>query len=207
MAKKGNKDKDEINDSDSFIIKDYLLNTIMYQRNEANNYEILVEYFNKVNINKFGDCLYCALSMHYYNNQDNHPKFRKDVYDYLENHKEKYINYFITETNTIDSPDYLNKKIDDYIKGNNKFGKYGVDLKISILCEILNTKIIIITHGFIGYNVYNQCIPDNYNELNNKIIFLLFINGNHYDYFKYNSTIFSNIDEFITNMTKNLIQI
>ena len=88
-------------------IKNYLLISIMYQKNEAKNYEILVEYFNKIDIDMFGDCLYCALSMHYYNNQDNHPQFRKDVYDNLANHKDKYINYFITETNKVEYPEYL----------------------------------------------------------------------------------------------------
>ena len=64
------------------------------------NMKFLKIYLYKIKIDAFGDCLYCCFSFHLYKDQNSHGLIRDEIYDYIIKHKDNYINYFITDTNT-----------------------------------------------------------------------------------------------------------
>ena len=190
------KENDTNKSKDNSFIKNQIKNDILLQITNAPDYEIAKEYFKIITISALGNCLYCSISMHYYKNENSHMKFRNDVYNYLKRKKDEYINFFITNTEEEDSIDELYKKINDYIEINNNFGKYA-DLEISIIVDMLNIKIILLTSGYVGYNVYNAWEPKNYNELSDKIIILLYNKDiKHYDYLEIKKEVFTD-DNYI----------
>ena len=47
-------------------------------------------------------------------------------------------------------------------------------------------RIIILSFGFFGYNVYNIIEDENYNNENYITIYILFVNKNHFDFLEIN---------------------
>ena len=74
---------------------------------------------------------------------------------------------------------------------------------------MLNIKIILLTQGYAGYNVYNVWEPKNYNELSDKIIILLYNKDiKHYDYLEIKKEVFTddNYIQILLEKIKNNIE-
>ena len=189
-------------------LKDSLWNDILENKNETIKYEITKDNFDIINIERYGNCLYCCISYFLYKIQDNHPKIRQEVYEYLNNHEDNYLTYFINDENIDESKEIIYNRIDKYIIDNNKLGEYGGDLELSILSDMLNANIYLFSEGYSGYNIYNVYEIEKKNILNKSFIYLLFVDDNHFDYLdiNINNTNYNNKEKF-NEIINNLIEV
>ena len=96
-------------------MKGTLWNNILEIKNETIKYEISKDYFEIINIERYGNCLYCYISYFLYKIQNNHHKIRQEVYEYLNTHKDNYLTYFITDETIAESREIIYNRIDNYI--------------------------------------------------------------------------------------------
>ena len=72
--------------------------------------------------------------------------------------------------------------IDKYIFENNVEGEFAGDIEHVAACKLFNIRIIFLTKGFEGYNVFNIVSNDEYDIQKYNTIYILFINDNHFNY-------------------------
>ena len=137
-------------------------------------------------MDRYGDCLYSCISYYLYENQENHLKIHNEVYQYLINNKEKYYEYFIPDNDREEIPENIDEVIENYSIVNNKEGEYGGDIELAIISHMLNINIIILINGYKGYNLFNAYENEEKNTLYENVIFLNFVNDNHFDYLNLN---------------------
>ena len=145
--KEENKDNKETNKT-----KNLLLKSILKEKEECDKYEIPKDLFKVIEIKKFGNCLYSCISFYLYDTEDEHLKIRSEVYEYLKNNKDKYLEYFIPDNDNEEIPDDIEEIIDQYINTNNKEGEYGGDIELAILSNMLNIKIVILITEKLMFN-------------------------------------------------------
>ena len=167
-------------------LKNILLQSILREKLECDMYEIPLNLFKRIKIDKYGDCLYSCISYYLYETQENHLKIRNEVYQYLLNNKETYYQYFIPDNDGEEIPGNIDELIVNYVNVNNKEGEYGGDIELSILAHMLKINIIILINGYKGYNLFNQYEYNDKNKLVENVIFLYFENNNHFDYLNIN---------------------
>jgi len=116
-----------------------------------------------------------------YKNQSKHLKVRESIFDFIRENKELFLGFF-------EGDEYnhnfltLSDLLDNYIFENNVEGEYAGEIEFTATCKLYKVRIIILSKGFYGYNVYNIISDEGYNDENYKTIYLLFINDNHFDY-------------------------
>ena len=111
-------------------LKNILLQSILKEKQEFDIYEILLNLFKKIKIDKQGDCLHSRISYYLYETQENHLKIRNEVYQYLLNNKETYYQYFIPDNGGEEIPGNADELIVNYVNVNNNEGEYGGDMVI-----------------------------------------------------------------------------
>ena len=117
-----------------------------------------------------------------YNNKENHALIRNSVYQYISENQENFYIFFQGNDNenlNLHSP---KTSSENYIYKNNRDGQYAGYTEYAALCKIFNIRIILLTKGYKGLNVFNIYLDKN-NEMNNSTdIYILFINENHFNY-------------------------
>ena len=130
----------------------------------------------------FGNCFYCCLAYYIYKNKNDYQKIRALVFQYIiENPENFYIFFLGNDKDNLNnySPQTL---LEDYIAIHNKEGEYAGDIEYTAICKIFNLRIILLTKGYNGYNVFNTYIDNNNDNELVKDIYILFINENHFNY-------------------------
>ena len=143
------------NENNKEELKKLFLEEIFYQKNTAANYEIPYEYFKEISMPPLGNCFYCCISYFLYKNIDNQNLIRQTVYQYISNNPEQF--YIFFEGNDNENLNFYSPKtlLDNYISKYNRDGEYAGDLEYAAICKIYNIRIILLTKGYKGLNVYN----------------------------------------------------
>ena len=168
-------------------LKKLFLDEIFYQKYSANNYEIPIKFFNEIKMPPYGNCFYCCISYFKYKNENNYNIIRNLVFKYISENPEKF--YIFFEGNDID---YLNKippniLLQNYIKIHNNDGEYAGDMEYTAICKIFNLRIILLTRGYNGLNVFNVYFDNENEQQNLRDLYILFINKNHFNYLEVNA--------------------
>ena len=134
-----------------------------------------------IKIDPYGNCFYCCISYFLYKNQNHHLQIRENIFNYIrENRNLCYIFFQDYENNNNNYS--VDELLDQYIFENNKDGEYAGELEYKAACKIYKLRIIILSLGFFGYNVYNILEDEDYNTENYKTLYILFINKNHFNF-------------------------
>ena len=195
-ANKDNNNSININNNHSInntkITKDNQNNSIIKDKGENIHYinsRFIQSIINKQNIEKSkisiievkgdGNCLMRCISLFYYKNENLHNIVRKEIIDYLKEHKDEYED-IILETED------GNKNINDYIKYISQDGIWGGELEKYAAQELY--KINIADYKEILYEnnknnpqiqfIFNLNQDKNYNK---DLCLLLFVNNCHYN--------------------------
>jgi len=75
-------------------LKELLIEQVFFSKNTAKNYEIPFNLFKEIEIDRYGNCLYCCISFYFYNSQDHHSEIRSNVFEYINNNKKNFIFFF-----------------------------------------------------------------------------------------------------------------
>ena len=194
------------NDNSKEELKKIYLEEIFYQKNTAINYEIPTKFFREIEMPSLGNCFYCCLSYYLYQNIKNHNIIRKSIFEYISNNPEKFYMFF----EGLDNPNlnsYLPKELlENYIEKNNKDGEYAGDMEYAAACKIYNMRIVLLTRGYGGLNVFNIYVDNDNLQKNYSDIYILFINENHFNYLEVELEEFfdnQNAIQMISNSIKN----
>ena len=106
-----------------------LIEQIFYQKYTAKNYEISSEFFKEIKVSPYGNCLYCCISLYFYQNEEHHMEIRRNVFDYIKNNKEQFYMYFQgieSETNNLADNEAL---LNEYIIKHNIEGAFAGGLE------------------------------------------------------------------------------
>ena len=186
------------NDNNKEDLKKIFLDEIFNQKIIAKNYEISKEYFKEIEMPPYGNCFYCCLSYFLYKNYNNHMEIRKLIYQYITNNPEEFYIFFEGNDNeklNNYSPQIL---LEDYVEKNNKDGEYAGDIEYTVACKIFNIKIILLIKGYYGLNVFNIYLNENSDSNNIVVVYILFINKNHFNYLEVKN--FKDIEEESLNL-------
>ena len=162
--------------------------------NSTQNYEDNI--FNKIEIEGDGNCLYHCVSYHLFGTQIFDENIRLETYNYIKQNKTFIYEYCYVENNTF----YLDieqagKKIkyfiEDYIENIKKYGFYGGFIELYVLSKLYNLPIVLLINEinndkeyYKKFMIFNQSNNSEY-KLEN-ILFLLYVNENHYQYLEPN---------------------
>ena len=175
-----------------YLKKLYLDNITIYEK----------IYFNLVQIIPDGNCLYHCISYHIYGTQEYDREIRLKTYNFIKKNPTFIYEYCYVENDLyyIDieiGPERKKIKyfIEDYIESIKKEGFFGGFIELYTLSKIYDTPLIILTKegedsNFKKLMAYNNSSKLEYNIDN--VIFLYFINDDHYHYLEPNKRFIKN---------------
>ena len=72
--------------------------------------------------------------------------------------------------------------LENYVEKNNKDGEFAGDIEYTAACKLFNIRIVLLTKGYYGLNVFNVYLDEDNESKNFANIYILFINENHFNY-------------------------
>ena len=91
--------------------------------------------------------------------------------------------------------------LENYVEKNNKDGEFAGDIEYTAACKLFNIRIILLTKGYYGLNVFNVYLDEDNEDNESKNfanIYILFINENYFNYL--DIQIFNDIKEEQLNL-------
>ena len=146
-----------------------------------------------------GNCFYCCISYYLYKTINNHLQIRKLIFQYITNNPEKFYIFFEGNDNenlNMYSPQIL---LENYVEKNNKDGEFAGDIEYTAACKLFNIRIVLLTKGLIGLNVFNVYLDEDNESKDFANIYILFINENHFNYLDIQNS--NEINEEQVNLT------
>ena len=153
-----------------------MIKQIFYIKNTEKTYEIPNKNFEFISIEPFGNCYYCCVSYFLYKNQNKHLQIRESIFNFVRENKELFLKFFEREEYNHNLS--LSDLLDNYIFENNVEGEYVGEIEYIATCKLYKLRIIILSKGFYGLNLFNIISDEKYNIDNYKTIYLLLINDN-----------------------------
>ena len=174
-------------------------------------------FFNEIEIIGDGNCLFRSISYHLFGTQNNYEEIRLSVYNYIKNnptfvyeycYEENNLFYIDVDTKIGNETKKIKYFIEDYIECIQKDGFFAGFIELYMLSKIYDIPILILIKNSDGGLLTYKKIMDynNSEKFENKlvdIIYLLFVNDDHYLYLEQNIKYIENISKKI-NITNNL---
>ena len=195
-------------------IRDESIYTEKKNLNLFHNFEY--DAFNQINVIGDGNCLYRCISYHLYGTQNYHNKIRSETYQYIKNNTTFVYEYCYLENNKYYIDIETGKRkikhkyfIEDYIENIKKDGFFGGFIELYIISKLYNAPILIMIkeekNGLIYFKKLMLYDNSEFEEIKlENIIFLYFINDNHYDYLEPNIRLLKKKINALNNKDTNL---
>ena len=193
--------------NEEFYINKENLNKVIY-------YEQIL--FNEINVIGDGNCLFRCISYHLFGTQNNYEEIRLSVYNYIKNnptfvyeycYEENNLFYIDVETKVRNKTKKIKYFIEDYIECIQKDGFFSGFIELYTLSKIYDIPIIIlIENSNRSLKTYKKIMDynnsDNYDNKFLDIIYLLFVNNDHYIYLEHNKRYIKNINRNNNTLNK-----
>ena len=193
--------------NEEFYINKENLNKVIY-------YEQIL--FNEINVIGDGNCLFRCISYHLFGTQNNYEEIRLSVYNYIKNnptfvyeycYEENNLFYIDVETKVRNKTKKIKYFIEDYIECIQKDGFFSGFIELYTLLKIYDIPtIILIENSNRSLKTYKKIMDynnsDNYDNKFLDIIYLLFVNNDHYIYLEHNKRYIKNINRNNNTLNK-----